>query len=519
MKKALQLFQIAFLFTGMIIPERAWAQSQSCTITTVAGSGIEGFSGDGGPATRAEMNLQSGDGIAVDRQGNIYFCDADNFRVRKVSTDGIITTVAGTGVAGSSGDGGPASLAQLRAPSDVALDSAGRLYIVEEGGDRIRVVDTNNIITTYAGTGRRGFSGDSGPAHQAQFFAPSDSAFDRFGNLYVADAYNGRVRKIDTNGVITTLAGNGRSGFSGDLRLGTFASFSLPDGVAVDGAGNVYIADKQNHRVRIVFTNGVINTYAGNGNAGMPLDGYRATQVPLSYPDGLATDRFGNLYIASQFNHKIHKVDPNGIITTVAGIGSAGFSGDGGSPLQAQLDSPSEVTVDHYGNLYIADTGNERIRKVSCRSSSGSSDPPIVTATLITPRVEVKPGIFTALPTDTPPHSIEEEIKGDDAASDEVLPEQESEPSDSATTPPSSEEEVQVEANAAGLESTSAAASFNDELSNEMSMEAGSCSLMAAQQGKQSYTPLLIVIAMGLLFIARRQCAEQRKQHYLRLCR
>jgi uncharacterized protein (TIGR03437 family) len=326
-------------------------------LTLVAGNGTTGFSGDGGPATSAQFS--SPEGIAVDSAGNLYIADTDNFRVRKVS-HGVITTVAGNGTYGASGDHGPATSAQLGATA-VAVDSAGNLYICDTGGNLIREV-SNGVITTAAGTGMLGGTGDNGPATSARFNQPQGVAVDSAGNLYIADTGNGFIRKV-SNGVITTVAGSGGPGFSGDNGAATNALLYFPEGVAVDSAGNLYIVDSANQRIRKV-SNGVITTVAGNGTQGLSGDNGPATSAELNLPEGVAVDVTGNLYIADVGNSRIRKIS-NGVITTVAGNGTQGFRGDNGPATSAQLANPVGVAVDSAGSVYIADRNNHRIRKVS----------------------------------------------------------------------------------------------------------------------------------------------------------
>ena len=331
-------------------------------ITTVAGNGNSGFAGDGGPATSAQIGASAHD-VAVDAGGNLYIADGDNSRIRKVDTTGKITTVAGNGSYGYSGDDRAASVAQLGSPAGAAVDSGGNVYIADTNDNRIRKVDTKGIITTVAGNGINGSSGDGGPAAGAQLGGPFNMVLDASGNLYIADTNNLRVRKIDAQGNISTVAGNGLYGFSGDGGPATSAKLTLPLDVAAAG-GNLYIADEYNYRVRKVDNQGNISTLAGTGVYGSSGDGGPATSAQLSDLTGVAVDAAGNVYIADYGNNRIRKVDTKGIITTVAGNGNDGYSGDGGPATGAQLNSPSGVTVDAGGNLYIADFGNNRIRKV-----------------------------------------------------------------------------------------------------------------------------------------------------------
>ena len=318
------------------------AFGQTYTIDTFAGNGTIGYSGDNGPATSAQLNQPWG--VAVDAAGNVYIADTVNNRIRKVA-NGVISTVAGNGTLGYSGDDGPATSAQLSWPAGVAVDSAGNLYVADQNNNRIRKV-SNGVITTVAGNGTPGYSGDNGPATSAKLYGPKGVAVDSAGNLYIADTSNQRIRKV-LNGVIATAAGNGpdlygNGGYSGDNGPATSARLNQPWGVAVDFAGNLFIADYGNNRIRKV-SNGVITT-----------------AINWSYPQGVAVDAAGNLFIADNYG-RISKLS-NGVITTVAGTGMQGFSGDNGPATGAQLSGPAGVAVDAAGNVYVADFGNNRIR-------------------------------------------------------------------------------------------------------------------------------------------------------------
>ena len=279
------------------------ALEQISIIIPVAGTGIAGFGGDGGPAKLAMLNQP--EGVAVDASGNLYIADTDNNRIRKISPGGIITTVAGTEIAGFSGDGGPATQAQLNHPEGVAVDASGNLYIADTGNNRIRKISPNGIITTVAGNGIAGFSGDNGPASQAQLNQPEGVAVDASGNLYIADTDNDRIREVRTDGVIITIAGRD-AGFSGDGGPAYRAQLNHPEGVAVDASGNIYIADTGNNRIRKISPNGTITTIVGNG-----------TTAILKAPTGIAVSASGNLYIADTGNNRILVVDPSGRITTL----------------------------------------------------------------------------------------------------------------------------------------------------------------------------------------------------------
>jgi uncharacterized repeat protein (TIGR01451 family) len=327
-------------------------------ITTVAG-GQGGSGGDGGLAVFAQMDGPSG--LVTDNDGNFYVTDFGNNVVRKIAPNGIISTVAGTGVPGYSGDGGPATSAQFYNPLGLATDASGNLYISDNWNSCIRKVDTNGIITTVAGDGTPGYSGDGGPASSAELYYPNGVAVDGAGNLYIADQYNARIRKVGTNGIITTVAGNGTNGYSGDGIPATSAELFDPTGVAVDSAGDLYIADYNNHRIRKVDTKGIITTVAGDGTWGYSGDGGLATSAELYDPSVVAVDASGNLYIADTGNNRVRAVDASGVITTLAG-GSWGFSGDGGPATSAGLDHPRGLVLDSTANIYVADTDNEAIR-------------------------------------------------------------------------------------------------------------------------------------------------------------
>jgi sugar lactone lactonase YvrE len=329
-------------------------------ITTVAGNGSDGYGGDGGPSTQAMLSIPWA--VAADASGNLYIADSGNHRVRRIDTSGIITAIAGGGY-GS--DGGPAVEADLGYPSGVTMDSSGNLYIADSGSHRIRKVDSDGIITTIAGSGSEGYGGDNGPATEALLDNPMGVAVDAAGNLYIADMFNHRIRKVDPNGIITTVAGSGIPGsYIVDGTPATQAMLQYPEGVAVDTSGNLYIAAAGNDRILKVNSNGIITIAAGNGSTDYGGDGGPATEAMLNWPGGVVVDASGNVYIADSGNNLIRKVDANGIITTVAGTGDSGYSGDGGPAPLAMLNYPQGVALDAPGNLYVADCLNNRIRKV-----------------------------------------------------------------------------------------------------------------------------------------------------------
>ncbi|MFE9399947.1 RICIN domain-containing protein [Streptomyces flavidovirens] len=338
-------------------------------IRTVAGTGVAEFNGDNGPAVSAQFNLPYG--IAVDSAGTLYVSDYKGHRVRKITTDGKISTVAGTGTAGSDGDGGPAISAQLNGPREVAADSAGNLYIADGDNHRVRKITTDGKISTVAGTGAEGPGGDGGLATAAQLNNPRGVAVDSDGILYIADSDNNRVRKVTADGEISTVAGTGTAGSDGDGGPAISAQLNGPRGVAVDSAGNLYIADHVNNRVRKVTADGEISTVAGTGTADSSGDGGLAAAARLHSPAGVVVDSVGNLYIAEYNGHRVRKVTADGEISTVAGTGTEGFGGDGGPAASAQLQNPLGLAVNCVDALYVADHYNHRLRKVAAAPMAG----------------------------------------------------------------------------------------------------------------------------------------------------
>ncbi len=338
-------------------------------VVTIAGTGVIGDSGDGGPGTAAELFQPRG--VAINSKGDIYAADTQNFRVRRISPAGMITALAGNGGLGSGGDGGPAIDATFNFPNIVVVDKADNVYISDQLNHRIRKVTPDGLISTIAGTGEGfgGYGGDGGPAKDAQLNGQIGLAFDNDGSLFVADRLNNRIRRIDARtGVITTVAGSGLVGAGGDGGPATQAELSAPTGVAVDGAGAIFIADTGNQRIRRVSAaDGRISTIAGSGAPGFSGDGGPAANamISLAYPGTLALDAAGDLYFADRNNHRIRKITlSTGVITTVAGTGVAGFSGDGAAPTGTSLSFPTSVAFDPAGNMIIADSGNNRIRRV-----------------------------------------------------------------------------------------------------------------------------------------------------------
>ncbi len=356
--------------TGNVFIADAWGEvvlkvAPGGATTREAGNGGIG-SGDGGPATSAQ--LVSPYGVAVDAAGNLYIADSQDNSVRKVAANGTIATVAGNGTADYSGDGQPATQAELQYPGGVAVDAAGNLYIADTQNNRIRKVGTNGLIATVAGNGICGHGGDGSPAVSAQLCQPDDVAVDSAGNLYITDG--AFIRKVSTGGTITTVAGDGTCGYSGDNGPATSAEM-CPFGLTVDAAGNIYIADgapydyprdNGNGVIRKVGLDGTITTVAGNGTVGYSGDGGPATQAKLLSPQGVAVDAAGNLYIADSGNCRVRKVTTDGNIATVGGNGTCGYSGDGGPATGAMLGFLQGIALDSAGNVYVADRDNNVIR-------------------------------------------------------------------------------------------------------------------------------------------------------------
>jgi uncharacterized protein (TIGR03437 family) len=348
----------------VIDSQRVRRISKAGIITTIAGNGSHGYAGDGGPAT--EARLFSPHGIAIDAVGNLFIADTSNARIRKVTPDGLITTVAGDGTVGTAGDGGPAVAAQLWWPEDIAVDGAGNLLIADKLANRVRKVSPSGIITTLAGTGVDGSTGDGGPATSAQLREPASLAVDGLGNVFILEsafpnvAYP-RIRKVTPGGTITTVAGGVSGAFEGDRSLAATAYVDSPRGVAVDQSGSVYISDSGTNTVRRVTRDGLITTVAGNGVIGYSGDGGPATSAALNRPWGLAIDNVGNLLIADMGNGLIRKVSSQGLITTVAGGGN-NISGDGVPATSVDLN-PLAIAADNAGNIFIGDF--HTVRKVS----------------------------------------------------------------------------------------------------------------------------------------------------------
>jgi len=335
---------------------------------TLAGTGESGYAGDGGPAAQALLDQPFG--VEVDRHGDFVICDMANHSVRKVERGtGTITTVAGNGRKGDGGDGGPATQASMNEPYGLAVDRDGTLYVVDRLNARIRRVDgKTGLMTTLAGTGQSGSSGDGGPALQAQLAEPNGICLDGRGGLYIADVRGQRVRKVDlASGTISTVAGTGERRDHGDGGPAVAAGVFGPRAVVCDRAGNLFICQREGHKVRRVDARtGIITTIAGTGEKGYSGDGGPALQATFDGPKWITADARDNLYVVETENQCIRRIDAQtGVITTVAGSGRRGPVGDGGPALAAELDRPHGACVDAENILYIADSNNHRVRRVA----------------------------------------------------------------------------------------------------------------------------------------------------------
>jgi hypothetical protein len=352
------LLVITFLF--VII-----ALVKSRTIYTVAGNGINWYSGDGGPAIDAELSEPYQ--VSLVSNGGFYIADTDDYVIRWVNASNIIFTVIGNGGQGYAGDGGPAANCLLNTPYGVWATPSGVIYVADTLNNVIRIVTTDGIINTFAGTGSPGYSGDGGPAKYAKFNQPYALFITPDNEMYIADSGNNVVRMI-YNDNVTTVAGIGVAGYSGDGGPATEAKLNLPTQIAVSSDAEIYIADSNNNVVRLVNSSGYIGTFAGTGASGFAGDGGPATKAQLRNPNGVALSPTGNVYIGDTGNNRVRIVYTNGTIETFAGTGAQGYTGNGVSALNASFFSPTFLTVSPYDEVYISDTGNSVIRRV-CNSS------------------------------------------------------------------------------------------------------------------------------------------------------
>jgi len=360
----------------------ATVSTSVCGVTTIAGTGTNGYTGDGGAATAAEIGLLQG--IVMDNSGNIYFSQTSSSVVRKINSSGTISTIAGNGTAGYTGDGGQATAAELTQPQGIAIDGSGNIYIADVVRNVIRMVNPSGIISTFAGTGSPGFSGDGGQATAAELDLPSDVAIDNIGNLVVNDAANRVIRRINistgTAGIINTIAGTaGTIGYSGDGGQATAANIDVLN-LTVDNSGNIYFTDPDHYVVRKINTSGIISTFAGDGTSGYTGDGSNATSAELSTLFGIKTDCSQNVYIADKMNNVIRMVNTVGTINTIAGNGTSGYTGDGNAATTAEFNHPTVFVPDESGNIFIADGNNYVIREIgpslcnTCRLGSFSGN-------------------------------------------------------------------------------------------------------------------------------------------------
>ncbi len=390
-------------------------------ITTIAGKGTSGFSGDGGPADSAQVNRPAGisidpagdlliadnfngvirnvnssiintiaggymdignggqatlayfespDGVTIDKNGIMYIPDFYANVIRAVNTSGVVGPYAGVGTTGYSGNGGPALSAQLDAPQSVCTDTSGNIFFADSYNHCVRKIDiSSGIITTVAGTGIAGYNGDGISATTARLNLPAKIYIDKFNTLYIADGFNYRIRMVDAAGLISTIAGTGSAGITGDSGLATAAKISFSEGITKDPAGNLYFCDAQSNRIRKIDTAGIIRTIAGTITGGFSGDGGPADSAKLSYPTSIVFNSGGELLVCDGGNNRIRKIDTSGVISTVVGNGTAAFAGDGGPPLLASINNPNDLFIDSNGDLYIADMYNKRIRKVTWLNS------------------------------------------------------------------------------------------------------------------------------------------------------
>lgn len=320
------------------------------TVSTLAGS-TPGFAD--GPGSSAKFNYP--EGVSTDINGNVYVADVVNNRIRKITPEGVVSTLAGDGAPGFAD--GPGSSAEFHAPVRVTIGPQGNIFVADVHNNRIRKITPEGIVTTLAGDGTSGFA--DGPGSSAKFNNPEGIIADTKGNIYISDAYNNRIRKITPGGVVTTLAGNGTGGFADGS--GSSAEFNFPAGGTIDPQGNIYVADFYNNRIRKITPAGIVTTLAGDGTRGF-ADG-AGSSSKFNFPGGVTNDSLGNIYVADIYNNRIRKITPEGVVSTLAGDGTGGFAdGQGNS---AKFNNPNDITIDPQGNIYVADVNNARIRKIT----------------------------------------------------------------------------------------------------------------------------------------------------------
>jgi len=350
----------------------------SQNIYTIAGNGDFGYSGDGYPAISNYVEFDEPTGIYMDASGNLYIADEYNNVIRKINTSGIISTVAGNHSlgAGYGGDNGQATDAQINLPCGVCTDASGNLYIADNGNMLVRMVNTSGIISTIAGNAHKGYSGDGGQATAAELSQPIDVFVNSSGVLYIAEYSGQRIRKVTTNGIISTIAGNGIGGYSGDGGQATAAEMQYPFSLFVDSVNNIYFTDNDNYVVRKVDTAGIISTIVGINVLGYNGEGGPATSAEIGYPSGIWMDKKSNIYFGDFNDQRVWKMDVSGILTSIAGNGYrsgsiGGYSGDGGPATAAEFAEPWGVVSDAFGNIYIADNNNSVIREILEDTATG----------------------------------------------------------------------------------------------------------------------------------------------------
>lgn len=420
-------YRLLFIRLFLLSLAAAAAFSQNTgVITTLAGttpangSPVRGFSGDGGPALAAELALANLSApcypgilyeqlshLKLDSAGNLYFADSENQRIRRIGTDGRITTVAGgeranvacgqTPAAGALGDNGPALQARFYNPSDIAIGPGGVFAVADQQANRVREISSTGVVTTISGSGQHNFFAPQIPATSSPMDWPTAVNYSPSGVLHVAEIHSGRIARF-VNRQLVVVVGTGLPGFSGDGGDATRAQLNNPSGFAFDAAGNLYIADQLNHRIRRVSAGGTITTIAGNGTPGFGGDGGPATAAQLRLPTDVAVDASGNIYIADLGNHRIRRVAPDGGISTVAGNGVSARGPDGIAATQSSLAFPCSVEVDGQGDLYIMDWQNYLIRKVSFRGGPAiASDGVVNGASFLPPPVPLAPGSIVSI--------------------------------------------------------------------------------------------------------------------------